>query len=102
LKTGREIHEAIMGFEFKKSSIRNISIIDEDFLADRKKIKKMIPLNSAVVDKPIFFSCLTSLKSLSQYTTKELVRMGNFGAWIGIESKNSNYPKLIISMQIKC
>jgi len=94
LKTGREIHEAIMGFEFDKSPIRNISMIDEDFLADRSKIEEMIPLNAAVIDKPIFFSCMASLKSLSQYTMDELVSMGNFGTWTGIESKYSDYPKL--------
>lgn len=93
LKTGREIHEAMMGFEFKKNTIRNISILDEDFLADRRKLEEMIPLNARVVDKPILFSCMGSLKSLSQYTTDELVSMGNFGVWIGIESKYSNYKK---------
>jgi haloalkane dehalogenase len=95
LKTGREIHEAIMGFNFDKSPIRNISIMDEDFLADKKKIEEMIPLNASVVDKPIFFSCMASLRSLSQYTMDELVSMGNFGVWTGIESRYSTYPKLM-------
>jgi radical SAM superfamily enzyme YgiQ (UPF0313 family) len=95
LKTGREIHEAMMGFEFKNSTIRNISIIDEDFLADRKKLEEMIHLNAKVIDKPILFSCMSSLKSISQYTTDELVSMGNFGVWIGIESKYSTYKKLL-------
>lgn len=94
LKTGREIHEAIQSIDFNKSTFRNIGIIDEDFLEDRKRIEEMAQLNAMQIDRPIMFSCLTSLKSLSQYTVEELLSMGLSGAWVGIESQKADYPKL--------
>jgi len=54
----------------------------------------MAELNARVIDRPILFSCLTSLKSLSQYTIEQLLSMGLFGAWAGIESQQAKYPKL--------
>lgn len=94
LKTGQELHDAMCSIDFPRSSFRNIGIIDEDFLADRKRTSEMIPLNAAEIEKPILFTCLTSLRSLAQYTADELVSMGLSGALIGIESKRATYPKL--------
>ena len=94
LKTGEEIHRAMVAVEARTSPVRTIGVIDEDFLADRRRIEPMIRLNAAIEDKPILFSCLTSLKSLTQYTTAELIAMGLSGVWVGIESKRANYPKL--------
>ena len=94
IKTGRELHEAMISVNVNGSSFRNIGVIDEDFLMDRKRIDEMIPLNVSVINKPILFSCLTSLKSISQYSSDELLKMGLAGVWVGIESKFSNYPKL--------
>ena len=83
LKTGTEIHEAMVATDFGKSTFRNIGIIDEDFLADRDKIIEMMLLNARETDKVILFSCLTSLMSLSQYTRDELISMGLAGVWAG-------------------
>jgi radical SAM superfamily enzyme YgiQ (UPF0313 family) len=94
LKTGREIHEAMCSAPFQRASFRNIGVIDEDFLADRNRIDEMIPLNAAEIDKPILFSCLTSLKSIAQYTIDELLSMGLAGVWVGIESRRAQYDKL--------
>lgn len=94
MRTGREIHDVMCSIDFGKSTFRNIGVIDEDFLADKKRIDEMIPLNAAEIEKPILFSCLTSLRSISQYTTDELLSMGLAGAWVGIESRKANYPKL--------
>ncbi|UCG87905.1 MAG: hypothetical protein JSW71_05005, partial [Gemmatimonadota bacterium] len=94
LKTGREIHEAMVSLDSGTNGFRNIGVIDEDFLADRGRIAEMITLNSTVVDRPIFFSCLTSLRSLTQYTLDELLSMGLSGVWIGVESLQADYPKL--------
>jgi hypothetical protein len=74
--------------------MRNIGVIDEDFLADRRRIEDMIPLNAGVLDAPIFFSCLTSLRSLTQYSIDELLQMGLSGVWVGVESTRATYPKL--------
>jgi radical SAM superfamily enzyme YgiQ (UPF0313 family) len=94
LRTGEEIHRAMVAVDLPGSPVRTIGVIDEDFLADRGRIEPMIRLNARVLDKPILFSCLTSLKSLTQYTTDELLAMGLSGVWVGIESTRATYPKL--------
>lgn len=94
IKTGKELHEAMFSVNTDDSTFRNIGVIDEDFLMDKKRIDEMIPLNASVLNKPILFSCLTSLKSISLYSTDELLKMGLAGVWVGVESKFSNYPKL--------
>jgi radical SAM superfamily enzyme YgiQ (UPF0313 family) len=94
LRTGEEIHRAMLAVDIPGSPVRNIGVIDEDFLADRRRIEPLIRLNAGVLDKPILFSCLTSLMSLTQYTTDELISMGLSGVWVGVESKHADYPKL--------
>jgi hypothetical protein len=94
LRTGRELHEAMISADPAGGSCRNVGVVDEDFLADRSRIDEMTTLNEAEVETPILFSCLTSLRSLAQYTRDEFLRMGLSGAWIGIESKRAVYPKL--------
>jgi haloalkane dehalogenase len=94
VKTGEQIHRAMVAVDLDGSPVRTIGVIDEDFLANRRRIEPMIRLNAEVVDRPILFSCLTSLKSLTQYTTDELLSMGLAGVWVGIESKRADYPKL--------
>ena len=87
LKTGRELHDAMRAVHSDGASCRDIGVIDGDFLADRARIEPMIPLNQAEVERPILFSCVTSLPSVSQYSTEELLAMGLAGAWIGVESR---------------
>lgn len=94
LKTGRELHNAMMNIDSGNKHIRNFGIVDEDFLSPKERSLEMAELNSKVTDKPILFSCLTSLKSLSQYTTGQLLAMGLFGAWAGVESRKAPYTKL--------
>lgn len=94
LRTGREIHEAMVAVDPGKGTHRNIGVIDEDFLADHRRIRELIPLNARVLDRPILFTCLTSLRSLTQYSTTDWLRMGLAGVWAGIESKRATYAKL--------
>ncbi len=94
LETGREVHEAMRAVHVPGATSRVIGVMDEDFLADRQRIAPMIPLNEGEVDEPILFNCMTSLKSLSQYSTDELLAMGLSGAWIGVESQRATYAKL--------
>ena len=94
LKTGEELHNAMMTIDTGNKYIRNFGIVDEDFLAPKERSLEMARLNGAITDKPILFSCLTSLKSLSQYSIRQLHSMGLFGAWAGVESLRAPYPKL--------
>jgi len=94
LPNGRALHEAMRACEDPDSTFRNVGVIDEDFLADRGRIEEMLPLNAAEVERPILFSCLTSFRSLAQYTTDELLAMGLAGVWVGFESRRADFPKL--------
>lgn len=95
LRSGREIHEAIRAVDDGRGGHQNVGIIDEDFLADRSRIEDLIDLNGRQVERPILFSCLTSVESVAQYTDDELLSMGLSGVWIGVESRRARYPKLM-------
>jgi hypothetical protein len=92
LRSGVELHEAMRDADPDGAGRRYVGVVEEDFLADRGRIEPMIPLNRALVDEPILFSCTTSLESLSQYGTEELLAMGLSGAWIGLESRGAPEP----------
>lgn len=91
--SGKDIHSFIMGVDFGTNTRRGVGIIDEDFLLDPVRGRELAALNASVLDKPVLFSCLTSLKSLAQYTDAELLMMGLAGAWVGVETLNADYPK---------
>jgi len=86
IRTGEELHEAMRAVRSDGASPRDIGVVDGDFLADRSRIEPMISLNQAEGDEPILFTCMTSVPSLAQYSTDELLAMGLTGAWIGVES----------------
>ena len=102
LKTGKEINEAMLTDYSGNSTFRNFGIVDEDFLLPRERSLEMAELNALETQKPILFSCLTSLKSLSQYTIDQLLSMGLFGAWAGIESNRAAYSKLKDMILLLC
>jgi hypothetical protein len=94
VKSGKEIHDFICSVNLGRCTYRDVSFIDEDFLMDRDRAMEMAIWNARELEKPILFSCLTSLKSITQYTTEELRSMGLAGVWVGIESKRADYGKL--------
>jgi radical SAM superfamily enzyme YgiQ (UPF0313 family) len=94
IRSGKEIHDFICSVDYGDSTYRDVGVIDEDFLADRRRAIEMAQWNAKEIEKPILFSCLTSLKSLSQYSRDELLSMGLAGVWVGIESKKATYAKL--------
>lgn len=94
VRTGKQIHDFICSVDFGRSTYRDVGIIDEDFLLDRRRGRELAEWNSRELEKPILFSCLTSAKSIAQYSTDELLRMGLAGVWMGIESRRAKYGKL--------
>lgn len=94
IKSGKGIHDIICSVDYGTSTYRDVGIIDEDFLYDRERAMEMAGWNAREMEKPILFSCLTSLKSISQYSMDELLSMGLAGVWVGIESKKAKYAKL--------
>jgi len=92
--SGKEIHDFIFSVDLGNGTYRDVGIIDEDFLMDYKRGMELAAWNVRELEKPIMFSCLTSLRSLSQYTTEDLISMGLAGVWVGVESKQATYGKL--------
>ena len=51
LRTGEDIHRAMLAIDLPGSPVRNIGVIDEDFLADRRRIEPLIRLNAGVLPR---------------------------------------------------
>ncbi len=68
------------------------SIIDEDFLLNRKRAMEFrdCVLKSG---KTISLFVFSSVKAISQYTVEEILEMGIDGFWIGYEGTRSGYAK---------
>jgi haloalkane dehalogenase len=68
------------------------TIIDEDFLLDKKRAMQFRDCVLAG-DRPISIFVFSSVKALSRYTIQEILEMGIDGIWIGYEGTRSGYSK---------
>jgi radical SAM superfamily enzyme YgiQ (UPF0313 family) len=93
LRTGREIYQAMKAYD---GVLRNgtYSIIDEDFLKDRKRIEELYEYTSKDLERPRSFSCFASAKSIQQYDPEWLVELGLDSVWIGVESNLYQHQKV--------
>jgi hypothetical protein len=68
------------------------SILDEDFLLNRKRAMEF---RDCVVKsgKTLSIFVFSSVKAISQYTVEEILEMGIDGFWIGYEGTRSGYAK---------
>ncbi len=68
------------------------SILDEDFLLDKKRA---LAFRDAVVKsgKSLSLFVFASVKAISQYTVEQILEMGIDGVWIGYEGTRSGYAK---------
>jgi radical SAM superfamily enzyme YgiQ (UPF0313 family) len=68
------------------------TIIDEDFLLNRKRAMEF---RDCVVKsgKTLSIFVFSSVKAISQYTVEEILEMGIDGFWIGYEGTRSGYAK---------
>ncbi len=91
LPTGEAIYDVMERFQKNYGRIA-YTILDEDFLLNRKRARAF--LEQCRKKKAMFSTfCFASVKAISQYTYEELLEMGIDGVWIGYEGKESGYAK---------
>ncbi|RJR39441.1 MAG: hypothetical protein C4576_21745 [Desulfobacteraceae bacterium] len=93
LRTGKEIYQAMKAYDGVLKS-GTYSIIDEDFLKDKKRIEELYQYTSRDLERPRSFSCFASAKSIRQYDPEWLVELGLDSVWIGVESNLYQHQKV--------
>ena len=91
LPEGRDIYNVIDRYLIRDSSMV-FTIIDEDFLLDKKRAMQFRDCVLAG-GRPISIFVFSSVKALSRYTVQEILEMGIDGIWIGYEGTRSGYSK---------
>src|SRR4030065_963948 len=61
LRTGKEIYQAMKAYDSVLPEA-TYSIIDEDFLKDRKRVEELYEYTSKDLERPRSFSCFSSAK----------------------------------------
>jgi radical SAM superfamily enzyme YgiQ (UPF0313 family) len=93
LRTGKEIYQAMRAYDNVLPG-SSYSIIDEDFLKDRKRIEELYEYTSRDLERPRSFSCFASAESIRQYDPEWLVELGLDSVWIGVESNLYRHQKV--------
>jgi haloalkane dehalogenase len=91
LPEGRDIYSVIERYLIRDSSMV-FTIIDEDFLLDKKRAMQFRDCVLAG-GRPISIFVFSSVKALSRYNVQEILEMGIDGIWIGYEGTRSGYNK---------
>jgi ABC-type transporter Mla MlaB component len=96
LKTGAELHHEIRRVQKVLGNPKlPIAIIEEDFLLQKERAAEFLDCVKKDTENPIKISCFASAYSVAQWDPEDLVRMGIEAVWIGIESRQANYKKLM-------
>ncbi len=91
LPTGRDLFEVVKAYQEVDPHIE-ITVLDEDFLLDKKRaleFRDLMTADQRQVDMFVF----ASVKALSMYTAHELCEIGVGGVWLGYEGSRSGYSK---------
>jgi radical SAM superfamily enzyme YgiQ (UPF0313 family) len=91
LPSGRDIYNVVERY-LKRDPRMVFTIIDEDFLLDRKRameFRDCVLAGGKVVSMFVF----SSVRAISRYTVQEVLEMGIDGIWIGYEGTRSGYGK---------
>jgi len=91
LPEGRDIYNVIERYLLRDPSMV-FTIIDEDFLLDKKRAMQFRDCVLAG-GRPVSIFVFSSVKALSRYTVQEILEMGVDGIWIGYEGTRSGYGK---------
>jgi len=91
LPEGRDIYDVIERY-LKRDPSMVFTIIDEDFLLDKKRAMQFRDCVLAG-GKPISIFVFSSVRAISRYTVQEILEMGIDGIWIGYEGTRSGYSK---------
>lgn len=92
LPTGRDLFDVISAYEALRPDL-NYTVLDEEFLLDRKRALELRDLVQAA-ELHLDLFVFASVKALSQYTAEELVEIGVGGVWIGFEGLRAGYAKM--------
>jgi len=91
LPEGRDIYNVIERYLIRDPGMV-FTIIDEDFLLDKKRAMQFRDCVLAG-GRPISIFVFSSVKALSRYNVQEILEMGIDGIWIGYEGTRSGYSK---------
>lgn len=91
LPEGRDIYDVVERY-LARDPATVFTIIDEDFLLNRKRAMEFRDCVLAG-GKSVSAFVFSSVKALSQYTVQEMLEMGIDGVWIGYEGTRSRYDK---------
>ncbi|MCK4659226.1 MAG: cobalamin-dependent protein [Phycisphaerae bacterium] len=91
-ETGDELFEVMCGLE-KDLRVRSFFVMDENFLMHRKRALRLLELMTEH-GKPWALYIFSSANVLCSYTMEQLVGLGVFWVWMGLEGKDSQYAKL--------
>jgi len=72
---------------------RAFFMVDENFLLNRRRAIELLDLMKRH-GKPWELMVFSSANAVAQYDIRELVELGVTWLWLGLESPNSQYPKL--------
>jgi radical SAM superfamily enzyme YgiQ (UPF0313 family) len=91
LPEGRDIYDVIERYLMRDPRMV-FTIIDEDFLLDKKRAMQFRDCVLAG-GKPVSIFVFSSVKAISRYDVQEILEMGIDGVWIGYEGTRSGYSK---------
>ena len=91
-RTGADLFEVMCQLE-KNLTIQAFFVMDENFLANRKRSLQLLELMEKY-RKPWSILVFSSANVLQKYTMDQLVRLGVSWVWMGLEGKDSQYKKL--------
>jgi radical SAM superfamily enzyme YgiQ (UPF0313 family) len=91
-ETGDELFEVMADLE-REMRVRSFFVMDENFLLHRKRALRLLELMIAH-DKAWSLYVFSSARVLKSYTIDQLVGLGISWVWMGLEGKDSKYPKL--------
>lgn len=89
MATPRELYTLIKEAALRYPRIDNAIIYDEDFLSDRRRILEFMSFldqDDALREHPLLLTVFSSVRSVSQYTLSELLRLRIGVLFIGVES----------------
>lgn len=88
LFSGRQLFECLLQQTEQYPDIQSAIIYEEDFLAQKDKVSEFMECFSAstLAHKPFLITVFASVKSLLQYSMKDLIRCGIGTVFVGVES----------------
>ncbi|MEE9211233.1 MAG: cobalamin-dependent protein [Phycisphaeraceae bacterium] len=91
-ETGDELFDVMVGLE-RDMKVWSFFVMDENFLLHRKRALRLLELMQQH-NKAWAIYVFSSANVLKSYSIEQLVGLGISWVWLGLEGKNSKYPKL--------